>query len=200
MTGVALHLKQQEVGKDALSATRKVPQNLSRSSHEKDLASTYQRPGVRLKILAFLLRVMPKVGPLRSLDFKRLTAETEKMYMASFNSTIDRYRELLSQQNAGNLKVSNANLDLETSTGASQYRLTVAAHSQLLHRLQGRYADLPHELRSDILAFYPDLDVPISTKTNAADSRRLLQELDHLQSVDADLRHPTVAGGGALPA
>lgn len=200
MTRVAWQLKKQEIRKDAPSATRKAfLYNLSRSSYEKDWGSTYQRPGVRSKVLAFLLRVMPKVGPFRPLDFKRLTPETEKMYMASFNSTVAQYRELLSEHNAGRLKLSNANLDVGTSTGASKYKLTDAAYSQLLHRLQGRYTELPQELRSDILAFYHDLDVPISTKTDGNDWRRLLQELDHLQSVDVDLRHPAVAGGGALP-
>jgi hypothetical protein len=200
MTRVAWQLKKQEIRKDSPSATRKAfLYNLSRSSYEKDWGSTYQRPGIRSKILAFLLRLMPKVGPFRPLDFKRLTPETEKMYMASFNSTIERYRQLLSEQNAGSLKLPNENLDVGTSTGASKYTLTDAAYSQLLHRLQGRYTELPPALRSDILAFYHDLDVPISTKTNDADWRRLLQELDHLQSVDADLRHPTIAGGGALP-
>jgi hypothetical protein len=200
MTRVAWQLKKQEIRKDSPSATRKAfLYNLSRSSYEKDWGSTYQRPGIRSRILAFLLRLMPKVGPFRPLDFKRLTPETEKMYMASFNSTIERYRELLSEQNAGSIKLPNENLDVGTSTGASKYTLTDAAYSQLLHRLQGRYTELPPALRSDILAFYHDLDVPISTKTNDADWRRLLQELDHLQSVDADLRHPTIAGGGALP-
>ena len=119
------------------------------------------------------------------------------MYMASFNSTIDRYRELLSEQNAGSLKLPNANLDVGTATGPGKYRLTDAAYSQLLHKLEGRYIELPQELRSDILAFYRDLGASISTKTNDNDWGRLLRELDHLQSVDADLRHPAAAGTAA---
>src|SRR5664280_2503311 len=99
-------------------------------------------------------------GPLRPLDFKRLTPEIEKMYMASFNSTIDRYRELLSEQNAGRLKLPNDNLDVGAFTSAGKYSLTDAAYSQLLHKLQGHYTEIPQELRSDILAFYRDLGVP----------------------------------------
>jgi hypothetical protein len=198
MTRVAWQIRKQEIGKDAPSVTRKnFLYNLSRSSYEKEWGSTYKRPGIRSKTLAFLFRILPKVGPFRPLDFKRLTSETEKMYMASFNSTIDRYRELLSEQTAGRLKLPNENLDVGTSTAAGKYRLTDAAYSQLLHKLQGHYPDLPPELRSDILAFYHDLRVPISTKTNDRDWARLLKELDHLQSVDADLRHPTIAVVGA---
>ena len=38
--------------------------------------------------------------------------------MASFNSTIDRYRELLSEQSAGRLNLPNDNLDVGTLTAA----------------------------------------------------------------------------------
>jgi hypothetical protein len=167
--------------------------NLSRSSYEKNWGATYKQPGIRSKILAFVLRIAPKVGPLRPLDFKRLTPETEKMYMASFNSTIDRYRELLVEQSAGRLKLPNDNLDVGTSTAAGKYRLTDAAYSQLLHRLYGHYTEIPQELRSDIIAFYQDPDAPIATKANDGEWARVLSELGQLEAVDADLRNPTVA-------
>jgi hypothetical protein len=194
MTRVAWQNQHQEIRKDAPSVTRKMfLYNLSRSSYEKNWGSTYTRPGVRSKILAFVFRIVPKVGPFRSLAFKRLTPETEKMYMASFNATIARYRALLAQLNAGRLKLPNDNLDVGAFTAAGKYKLTDAAYSHLLHKLQGHYTELPPELRSDILAFYHDLDVPISTKANGEDWARVLHELDLLQAVDTDLRHPTVA-------
>jgi hypothetical protein len=194
MTRVAWQIKKQEIRKGAPTVTSKTfLYNLSRSSYEKNWGSTYQRPGIRSKLLASLLRFVPKVGPLRPLAFERLTPETEKMYMASFNSTIDRYRELLSEQDAGRLKLPNDNLDVGTFTAAGKYKLTDAAYSQLLHKLQGHYAEMPAELRSDILAFYHDLDLPNTTKVNASDWARVLEELDRLQSVDTDLR-PALAG------
>lgn len=198
LTRVAWQNKRQEIRKDAPSVTRKkFLYNLSRSSYEKNWGATYKRPGIRSKVLAGLFRIVPKVGPFRPLAFERLTPETEKMYMASFNSTIDRYRELLSEVYAGRLKLPNANLDVGKLTAAGKYTLTDAAYSQLLHKLQGHYTEMPQELRSDILAFYHDLGVSNSTKTNANDWARVLKELDLLQAVDSDLRHPAVAEVGA---
>jgi len=192
MTRVAWQMKKQEILKEAPSATRKTfLYNLSRSSYEKNWGGTYRRPGIRSKLLATLFRFVPKVGPLRALAFQKLTPETEKMYMASFNSTIDRYRELLSEQGAGRLTLPNDNLDVGTFTAAGKYRLADAAYAQLLHKLQGHYTDMPPELRSDILLFYDDLDLPNATKANAGDWARVIRELDQLQSVDRDLR-PTI--------
>jgi hypothetical protein len=198
LTRVAWQLKKQEIRRDAPSLTRKkFLYNLSRSSYEKNWGGTYSRPGIRSKLLAVVFRILPKVGPLRPLSFKRLTPETEKMYMASFNSTIDRYRGLLTEQNAGDLKLPNDNLDVGGFTGAGRYTLTDATYSELLHKLQGHYTEMPQELRGDILAFYADVSLPISTKTNVSEWARVLKELDQLRSVDADLRHAaalTVAG------
>ena len=188
LTRVAWQLKKQEIRKDAPSATRKTfLYNLSRSSYEKNWGATYKRPGIRSKILAAVFRVVPRAGPFRPLSFKRLTPEIEKMYMASFNATIERYRELLSEQNAGGLTLPNDNLDVGTSTAAGKYTLADAAYSKLLHKLQGHYAEMPQELRSDILAFYHGPGLANSTKTNADDSARVVKELDQLRAVDLDL-------------
>ena len=198
MTRVAWQIKKQEIRKDAPSVTRKAFLfNLSRSSYEKNWGNTYKRPGIRSKLLAFLFRILPKVGPLRPLDFKRLTPEIEKMYMASFNATIERYRELLAEVKADRLKLPNDNLDVGKFTAAGKYRLTDAAYSQLLHKLQGHYTEMPQELRSDILAFYRDPVAPNSTKANDKDWARVLKELDRLQAVDVDLRYPAAAAVGA---
>ena len=199
ITRVAWQLRKQAIMKETHGATRKTfLYNLSRSSYEKNWGATYTRPGIRSKALTLLCRVLPRVGPLRALSFKRLTPEIEKMYMASFNSTIDSYRELLSEQDAGRLKLPNANLDVGTLTEAGKYKLADTAYSRLLDKLQGHYTDMPQELRSDILAFYHDRGVPSSPKAADIDRAKVLKELDQLQSVDTDLRHaPALAASGA---
>jgi hypothetical protein len=201
LTRVAWQIKKQEIRKDAPSATRKTfLYNLSRSSYEKNWGSTYKQPGIRSKMLATVFRVVPKVGPFRPLSFKRLTPEIEKMYMASFNATIERYRELLAEQNANRLKLPNDNLDVGTFTAAGKYTLADAAYSKLLHKLQGHYTEIPQILRSDILAFYSGHGLANSTKTNAEDSAKVVKELDQLQAVDLDLaRNGSHAMGGGSP-
>src|ERR1035437_663545 len=74
LTRVAWQLKKQEIRKDAPSATCKTfLYNLSRSSYEKNWGATYKEPGIRSKILATVFRIVPRAGPFRPLQFKRLT-------------------------------------------------------------------------------------------------------------------------------
>jgi hypothetical protein len=103
--------------------------------------------------------------------------------MASFNTTLDRYRELLSRLQAGRLTLPNENFDVGEPTEAGTYRLSDRAYAQLLAKLEGRYADMPPELRIDILAFYGDLSAPIATKTDGVEWAKVVQQLDELRAL-----------------
>jgi hypothetical protein len=188
LTKVAWQIKGQEIRKEVPGITRKkFLYNLSRSSYEKNWGATYQKPGIRSRILATFFRIVPRVGPFKAMAFKRLTPETEKLYMAGFNATIDRYRELLAAVGVDQLRVPNDNFDIGAATKAGSYRLTDLAYAKLLHKLDGHYAEAPPELRSNILQFYQDLTLPIATKTDESDWTRLQQELNHLAEIDRAL-------------
>jgi hypothetical protein len=185
MTRIAWQIKKQEIRKDAPGITRKkFLYNLSRSSYEKNWGTTYPKPGPRSRVLAALFRIVPRVGPFKAMAFKRLTPATEKIFMASFNAAIDRYRELLSEAKADRLALPNENFDTGELTEAGQYKLTDAAYAKLLDKLADHYADMSPPLRSDILAFYNNLNAPISTKTNDKEWARLLKQLDELKGAD----------------
>jgi hypothetical protein len=196
LTRVAWQIRGQDIRKEAPGITRgKFLYNLSRSSYEKNWGASYQRPGIRSKVLAGIFRLVPKIGPLKALAFKRLTPETEKLYMMGFNASIERYRALLAGAGDGGLSLPNDNIDVGAVTKAGGYTLTDAAYAKLLHKLDGHYADMPQELRSDILAFYQDLNLPIATKANAQDWAMLQGELNHLKVVNGDLRVTSMAAG-----
>jgi hypothetical protein len=188
LTKVAWQIKSQEIRKDAPGITRtKFLYNLSRSSYEKNWGATYQKPGIRSRMLATFFHIVPRIGPLKAMAFQKLTPETEKLYMASFNASIDRNRDLLGEVGGGQLNLPNDNIDVEATTKAGTYKLTDAAYAKLLHELNGHYADLPQDLRSDIPAFYQDLSLPIATKASESDWARLQEELNHLEVVNRDL-------------
>jgi hypothetical protein len=185
MTKVAWQLKNQEITKEAPGITRqKFLYNLSRSSYEKNWGTTYQRPGWRSRCLAFFFRIVPRVGPFKVLAFKKLTPATEKMFMASFNATIDRYSELLAAQKAGRLELRNENFDTGEPTEAGHYKLADEAYAKLLDKLADHYVGMPPELRADILAFYHNLDAPIATKSSEKEWSKLLKELDDLKAAN----------------
>jgi hypothetical protein len=187
MTRVAWQIKKEEITREVPGMTRqKFLYNLSRSSYEKNWGSTYAKPGFRSRVLAFFFRIVPRVGPFKALAFKKLTPETERLYMTSFNAAVDRYRTLLARQAGARFELPNENLDTGEITKPGEYKLTDAAYARLLDKLKDRYAEAPPELRGDILAFYRDLGVSFSTKTSASEWDTLLKELDRLKAVNVD--------------
>ena len=88
-TKVAWQVKQNDIQKDLPGITRnRFLYNLSRASYEKHWGKDYRKPNFGETLLAFLFRLIPKIGPLKILTFRTPTPETEKMFEASFNVTL----------------------------------------------------------------------------------------------------------------
>jgi hypothetical protein len=183
LTRVAWQMKKSEIVKDSPSATRKkFLYNLSRAGYQKEWGKEYEQPGFRSRLLAFVFRILPRVGKSRDLRFEVPTPAVEKLFMASFNTSLDRYRGLLSDLQADRLTLPNENFDVGELTAAGGYKLGDRAYAQLLDKLDGHYADMPPELRLDILAFYGDLSAPVSTKSDSVEWARVIKELDELKA------------------
>ena len=135
-TRIAWSLKKDDIMKDQPGITKKkFLYNLSRASYQKNWGNKYQPPTFWEKFLAFLTRIVPKIGPLRVLQLRTPTPETEHMFEASFNATLDRYRKLLGQVDSGHRILPNDNFDTGEATGPGKYRLNDEAHAKLLDAL-----------------------------------------------------------------
>jgi hypothetical protein len=193
MTKAAWAAKKDEIVGGTPGVTqRKFVYILSRASYEKEWGPNYERPGFGARMLAFLFRLIPKVGPFRALSFKPPTRETELLFMKSFDATFDRYRGLLEEVKTDRLRLTNENLDLGKLTRAGGYNLADNAYASLLDKLADRhFAGVTPELRADILNYYADLSRPIATKKHPDAWEKTLKELDTLKSVEPAVDKPT---------
>lgn len=184
---VAWELKKDDIQKDLPGMTRdRFLYNLSRASYEKRWGKNYRRPNAGEKVLAFFFRLIPKIGPLKILTFRTPTPETEKMFEASFNATLDRYRSLLTDMEAGNVALPNDNFDIGARTAPGEYRLNDYAYAELLHRLaEDNFSGLTPDLRTDIERFYADPAAPNATKQHPGRWSRVLGELTQMKSARA---------------
>src|ERR1700730_9988940 len=196
-TRVAWTLKEKEIKGDVPGITRrKFLYNLSRSSFERAWGKDYQRPSFWDRFLAFLYRLLPKFGPLRVLQLRTPTPETERMFEASFNATLDRYRTLLKQEGEGRVDLPNDNFDVGEPTGPGKYRLNDEAHAKLLDKLaEQNFADVTPELRAELLDFFADPNAPNAIKRKPKEWSRVEAELQQLKSTN-----PQPVSAEAVPA
>jgi hypothetical protein len=186
-TRVAWNLKQDEIQKDMPGITRKkFLYNLSRASYEKEWGKDYQRPTAGDKFLAFLIRILPKIGPLRILTFRTPTPEAQKLFENSFNTTVDQYRALLSDWSKGQLQLVNDNFDMGETTPRGKYKLADKACAQLLERLAKQHmAGVDQELKTQMLAFYATKENSGARKKHDKSEAKIQQEIKELQESPA---------------
>jgi hypothetical protein len=183
MTQVALQAHKKEFVRETPDfAKRKFLYRLSRSEYEKQWGKDYVKPSVGTRILATLLRYMPRVGPFKSLAFKSPTPQTEDLYFKSINLTVDQYRALLVTLRSGTPELSNYDFDTGNPTKAAEYSLTDDAYAKLLGQLsETKFDKTSPALRDNILLFYSDLALPIDTKKSLGDWNTVLSHLDELK-------------------
>ena len=139
----------------------------------------YRKPGLGTKLLAAVIRVVPKVGPLKAMAFHPPTPQTEKLFLQSFDMTVDRYRELLAAERAGRLHIPDENFDLGEPSKAGAYKLADETYAKLVEYLAERdFAGISPELRNDILSFYKDRNAPIATKQDPKQWQKVVKALD----------------------
>jgi hypothetical protein len=182
MTQVAWATKSDSIQKSQPGLTReKFLYNLSQAEYIKAWGDKYQRPGIGTRVLAFALRIFPKIGPFKALGFRTPTPEAEKLFMESFNATLERYRSLAASERTRQTQPADVNLDVGRPTTAGMYRIADNTYAKLVDELSKHgFAGVPRELRENILNFYKDTLTTTSTK-NEKDRLKLEHELEMLR-------------------
>jgi cation transport regulator ChaB len=183
-TKVAWSLKKDDIQAEEPGITKKkFRYNLSKSNYEREWGKNYQKPTFKERLLAFLYKLIPKFGPLKVLQFKMPTPEAQRMFRASFNSTMDQYRKLIADERSGQLHLPNDNFDVGETTGPGKYALNDDAHAKLLdHLAQRKFAAISAEMKDELLQFYSEPDAAYSTKRDAKAWATVQSELDLLKS------------------
>jgi zinc dependent phospholipase C len=183
-TKVAWHLKRREIQHGDPSETKtKFVYNISNSGYRKEWGDVYEKPDFFARFKAFILYLVPRVGPFSALGYHPPTPAIEQIYMHSFNETLDHYRLLLVAQQEGTLHLPNDNLDTGGLTGPAVYRLTDETYANLLGKTSGK--PISDALRRDMLAYYADLGKGFATKKDPEAWQKVLRQLDRLKAMPA---------------
>ena len=185
-TRIAWSLKSKDIQAAEPSATeRRFLYNLSRADYEKEWGTNYNRPTAGEHFLAFLYKLVPKFGPLKVLELRLPTPETEKLFEAGFNASLDRYRTLLVDESEGRLHLRNANFDVGTNTPPGKYRLNDNAHARLLREnAASEFKGATPELRAELLKFFDHPEAPYATKKDAKAWAQVQADLRQLRESD----------------
>jgi len=123
--------------------------------YDRDFGTKYRKPGVMARMLAFFLKVVPKVGPFRPLSFEPLSPEAERLFMDSEKAAQERYRVALRALRNGSLALPNTDFDTGLPPARGVNRLADDTCADLLHRLANHDAEaVPPELQRYLDDFF----------------------------------------------
>ena len=184
ITRIAWRDKREEIQKlNPGAAEEKFVFNLSRQEYDKAYGGDYRRPSVLARFLALLYKLLPKVGPLRKLEFKVPTKEAEALFLASFTGTRERFHAALDGLAAGHLNLPNTNFDTGKPSAHGVYTLADDTYAELLDRLTGhRLATVPDSLRKDITAYYASAPDRFSSKKERKRAGKIKEQLARLNA------------------
>jgi hypothetical protein len=156
----AWHTKKDEIRKlDVHAKHRTFKFKMSHKMFNKEFGTDYIRPDFKARAVAFLIRVLPKIGPLKKFSFKYPGIESENLFKNSMDSILTNYAVALHK--AGKQQLSLANIDFDTGKPAAvaEYRLADKTYDALLIKLQvDQFAHTNPDLRNAILSFYTQAD------------------------------------------
>ena len=184
VTHAAWHTRKKELLAIQPTITRRrFVYNLSQASYRKEWSGAYRKRSIGARLLGFLVRILPKVGPLRALAFKTPTPQTEQLFQQSFDRTLTVYRGLLNDQGSAKLALPDRDFDTGEATRPGEYPLADDAYSELAVRLaQKEPAAVDPQIRANVLAFFANLDLPFATKADASQWRATLAALEKLKA------------------
>jgi hypothetical protein len=159
--------------------------NLSRREYERAYGTQYEKPGLLTRFMGLLYKLLPKIGPLRPLQFEAPTAEAERLFLDSFTRTRERYRAELDAIGGARLALANTDFDTGKPSARGEYRLADETYRQWLDRLTSpRPMRVPAPLRANIEAFYASAPAANGWKARRHE-KKIKREIASLESAPA---------------
>lgn len=132
---------------------------MSKKEYYKEFGSERQKPGFKAQVLSFIVRVLPKVGPLKALRFKDAGPEGEKLFIRSFDTVLVHYANALVSLQHQKLQLQDIDYDTGKPTMIGEYKLADKTYSDLVDQLEdSKFKNLTMPLRQNILNYYSKAD------------------------------------------
>ena len=212
-----LHRRHEPADPDTPEA-RQLEQEVAQIATENDWDAYRRKAGIGTYMLAGLLFVLPKFGPLKMADVKGPTTATESAYIHSVLLSAAELRRSLAMftppsttspvrpkltASTGTMEdgtrepldprhpLPNRDLDTGRVVQPGGYSLTDATYARLLHMLTRQpNLPIPPGIKAEIQAYYANPDAPITTKKDPQQWAQVQADLGTLATMPTSAQAP----------
>ncbi len=184
VTRAAWVLKKDDIKKIQPGITaRKFKYRLRRKQYKMEYSGELDKPKFKERVIAFIITIMPKIGPFKAFRFKEVGPEGEKQFIKSFDMVTQRYDEAVVKLGTGKIDLPNVDFDTGKLTEIGEYELTDEAYEDLVLKLDNdKFTYLSRPLKQNILSFYSKADTAALAKKNETMWKKTSAALQHLQT------------------
>ena len=157
---------------------------LAQADFENGWEQYRKKAGIGTHMLAGVIVIVPKIGPLALLAIKGPTTATEESYVESVLRSTTALREQLGQLGGAEQMIPNRDLDTGAKVKPGGYRLTDETYAELLDKITAHSGmKIPAGLKDDLQSYYADPAAPISTKKKPEEWAKVQRELGVLEGM-----------------
>jgi hypothetical protein len=159
---------------------------MRRRDYYLEFGKKRQKPTFRERMIAFLIAIIPKVGPFKALRFKDPGTAGEKLFIASFDTVLVKYAVALNNLKTGKISLPDIDYDTGNRTEFGEYDLTDETYGDMLYRLnQNKFFDLTAPLKKNIISFYNNADTIHFAQVNPVEWKKTYAALQQLKQAPA---------------
>jgi len=183
LTRAAWVNKRSEISKiNPTASSRQFRYKMHKADYRREFGKEHKKPGIFANFLAVLIRILPKIGPLKVLKYKEPGPQGEKLFVQSFDTALVHFAATINILRKGNINLTNIDFDTGNITRAGEYPLADKNYGILLVRLQKKnFAHLNRELKQNILEFYGSDSATAIVQKNTEDQKEINESLKEIK-------------------
>lgn len=142
-----------------------------------------ERPGFVAYVVAGLIKILPKVGPLRILHFKQPTILSEKKFAQSFDSASIHFVGVAHYLQTNLITLANVDFDTGNKTVAGEYMPSDDAYKDWVLKLsENNFLSADNAMKKSITNFFNHYNPQIKSKQQLKDWNKITAALTLMKS------------------
>ena len=160
---------------------------MNRMNYNKEFGRNRDKPRLFSFLFAGLIKILPKIGPLKPLKFKAPSAEVEKLYVGSFDTVEAHYSKTLERLHSQNISLADKDFDTGKDSKPGEYKLTDQTYCDWLIALKkNNFQSVNNSVKQNITDFLNNgVALSEQKEDKKEDAAKALDELKSLKSVGA---------------
>lgn len=161
---------------------RKFKYKMNKRQYFQEFGKGREKPGFWASVTTFIIRVMPKIGPLKTLKYVDPGQQGEKLFVKAFDTILISYTDRVHKAAKNELHLSDIDFDTGRRTVIGEYALADQTYADwVIYLADKKFKYLTPELKQHLVTYFKDERHMINDKHYPIHKDELAKALDSLR-------------------